>query len=48
MRMGVILTHEEILDVFHSVVGETEYCSLMEFIQINEIIDENNMKGFGE
>lgn len=47
-RMGVILTRQEILDIFHSVVGETEYCSLMEFIQINEIIDENNMKGFGE
>ncbi len=47
-KMGVILTRQEILDIFHSVVGETEYCSLMEFIQINEIIDENNMKGFGE
>ena len=47
-KMGVILTREEILAIFQSVVGETDYCSLMEFIQINEIIDENNMKGFGE
>ena len=34
-RLGLNLTREEILDVYHSVVVETEYCSLMEFIQIN-------------
>ena len=41
IRMGVFLSHKEILDIFQSVVGQTEYCSLMEFIQINYLIDEN-------
>ena len=41
IRMGVFLSRNEILDIFHSVVGQTEYCSIMEFIQINYLIDEN-------
>ena len=39
---GIVFTKEEILDFYNIIVSNKERCSLMEFITLNKIIDENN------
>ena len=39
---GIVFTKEEILDFYNIIVSNKEKCSLMEFITLNKIIDENN------
>lgn len=39
---GIILTKEEIFDIYDTITNNNEYCNLMQFITINRIIDENN------
>jgi len=45
-RMGVLLTRKEIESIFVSVTNNEEQCTLMQFIEINHIIDENNAGNF--
>ena len=45
-RMGVVLTRKEIESIFVSVTNNEEQCTLMQFIEINHIIDENNAGNF--
>tara|TARA_A100001015_G_scaffold199467_1_gene222685 strand:- start:2068 stop:2661 length:594 start_codon:yes stop_codon:yes gene_type:complete len=41
-KMGIILTKEEVKNIFDTIAVEKNECTLMEFITINKVIDENN------
>tara|TARA_A100001011_G_C13908437_1_gene674032 strand:- start:135 stop:578 length:444 start_codon:yes stop_codon:yes gene_type:complete len=45
-KIGTLLTEDEIKYIFDYVVNNPKGCGLMEFIQINDIIDENDGADF--
>ena len=40
--IGTVLTKEELLEIFNTIVGKDNECDLMNFILLNKIIDEND------
>lgn len=45
-RAGIILTKEEVKEVYDAIVEKGKFCNLMQFITINKIIDEGNAGEF--
>lgn len=44
--IGTLLTHEETSYIYNKITKDNEYCDLMQFITINQIIDENDGADF--
>ena len=42
IKMGLVLTKLEVMEVYVAVLGGMKPCSIMDFITINKIIDEGN------
>ena len=45
-KAGIILTKEEVEQIYYSIVENDNLCGLMDFITINKIIDEENNGSF--
>ena len=45
-KAGIILTEEEVEQIYYTIVDEGNLCGLMDFITINKIIDEEIMVHF--
>jgi hypothetical protein len=45
-KAGIILTEEEVEQIYYTIVDEGNLCGLMDFITINKIIDEENNGSF--
>jgi hypothetical protein len=45
-KAGIILTEEELEQIYYTIVEKDNLCGLMEFITINKIIDEENNGSF--
>lgn len=41
-KAGIILTKQEVHDIYYSIITYGKLCGLMDFITINKIIDEEN------
>ena len=41
-KAGIILTEEEVEQIYYTIIDEGNLCGLMDFITINKIIDEEN------
>lgn len=41
-KAGIILTKEEVQEIYYSIIHNDKLCGLMDFITINKIIDEEN------
>lgn len=41
-KAGIILTKEEVQEIYYSIIDNDKLCGLMDFITINKIIDEEN------
>lgn len=45
-KAGIILTEEEVEQIYYTIVDKGNLCGLMDFITINKIIDEENNGSF--
>ena len=45
-KAGIILTKEEVEQIYYTIVDKGNLCGLMDFITINKIIDEENNGSF--
>ena len=45
-KAGIILTEEELEQIYYTIVEKDNLCGLMDFITINKIIDEENNGSF--